>query len=873
MTDESKGYQLNSGKTKSARKRRNALFSGNIALIMVFCNGLILTFVAYLTLNAFVGGMIGDGLAKLSLEAESNIQANFEDIEHSLTTLSTIMSVADQRHYQNVSTLVKQSNVDLAHYDKLFWVYKRDERWDVLVLHENNRAALLYDNFLNKPDHQLVDYVRKISFVSPEQVRIVPDLKGVRSYKSEEGSLHTPLGIMEVVERNGEVEGYLFGVTQFNVALNQWVKEQENLLDMEIIYNRSYASFRLYKFLDEQNTSGKKPILHSSTKEISFGDEKVLMRLDFTITEHEAFMRKIPLVMFVFGMSLTLIGTLYVRNNQKQSKRLSKMNRTLAQKNYDLNAQIKEGERLNNAIKKSERENRAMLDSVSDIIFETNRDGQIRFLNHTWERVTHSKVSATIGKNLFDLIYGQDREEQRLKFEALLNGQDTEMRSFTRVRCEDGSYRSVELGFSMLRRDEDGNVYVVGTITDIEERRRTEKALNEVERKYKTIVENVAGGIYQLSPDGKYLSANPAMAKILGFETPKEVMENAHNVNERLYKDTRKRLKYLRDLQDFKEMQTQEFEIYTKDGGEVWVSESARAVFDEDGVLQYFEGSINDITERKQAEAKLHNAKVESDLASRAKSEFLTNMSHELRTPLNAIIGFSEIIKNEAFGSVGSKEYIEYANDIYEGGQRLLNVINEILDVSRIEAGERVLNEGVVDVRSVVNGALQLMDSKVKEGGLTVINSVSAAFPKLIGEELAVKQMVINLLSNAVKFTSAEGRITISAEIGNNGNMRLSVTDTGIGMNEEEIEKALSPFGQVENKLSKSSSGTGLGLTLVDSLIRMHDGRLELLSQKGIGTTATLIFPSRRVSRRGDQVGSFEQDQSSQGIDAPKSIN
>jgi signal transduction histidine kinase len=228
-------------------------------------------------------------------------------------------------------------------------------------------------------------------------------------------------------------------------------------------------------------------------------------------------------------------------------------------------------------------------------------------------------------------------------------------------------------------------------------------------------------------------------------------------------------------------------------------------------------------------------------------------MSHELRTPLNAIIGFSDIIRNQAFGPVGSGEYIDYARDIHESGKRLLHVINDILDVSRVEAGDRQLNEGVVDLSKIVRDSLELMAAKIDANHMIVSNFITETTPKLIGEAHAIKQIINNLLSNAIKFTPSGGRISLSSEMDDYGQLHLSITDTGIGLTDTEIEKALSPFGQVNASHDKNESGTGLGLTLVQSLMTLHGGSFELFSQKGIGTTATLIFPPKRVSAQKSQ--------------------
>ena len=331
------------------------------------------------------------------------------------------------------------------------------------------------------------------------------------------------------------------------------------------------------------------------------------------------------------------------------------------------------------------------------------------------------------------------------------------------------------------------------------------------------------------------------------------MLREVKNANESLYNDTAARQAFIQELSAVQNSVHHETQMTRKDGEVIWVSESARAVRDENGQLLFIEGSIEDITERKKSELTIREAKIQSDLANRAKSEFLSNMSHELRTPLNSIIGFSEMIKNEVFGPVGQKAYWEYAKDIHESGQGLLRVINEILDISRIEAGERQLNESMVNIRETVTACLCLLEHKLSNNNLTVTVALDDA-PNVVGEELSIKQIVMNLLSNAIKFTPEDGRITISSTIDNEGRFHLSISDTGIGLDDEGIEKAMSPFGQVNSDLNRSGSGTGLGLTLVHSLVKLHGGEFELFSQKGIGTTATIILPASRIAVKTDQV-------------------
>ena len=261
----------------------------------------------------------------------------------------------------------------------------------------------------------------------------------------------------------------------------------------------------------------------------------------------------------------------------------------------------------------------------------------------------------------------------------------------------------------------------------------------------------------------------------------------------------------------------------------------------------YFEGSIEDITKRKDAEIQLQEAKRESDMANRAKSEFLANMSHELRTPLNSIIGFSEIIRNQVFGPIEPQSYWEYARDIHESGKHLLSIINQILDISKIDAGDRELKESRVDMKKLVQGVVELAMPKIRDAGLTMPEPDLSTMPMIIGEEVAIRQILTNIISNSIKFTQAGGRISLGGEVDDKGGFRLSVTDTGIGLDQVEIKQVTSKFGVTDGRFSKSTSGIGLGLSLVQSLMRLHGGEVEILSQKGIGTTVVLVFPKERI--------------------------
>ena len=235
-----------------------------------------------------------------------------------------------------------------------------------------------------------------------------------------------------------------------------------------------------------------------------------------------------------------------------------------------------------------------------------------------------------------------------------------------------------------------------------------------------------------------------------------------------------------------------------------------------------------------------------TELAYRTKSQFLANMSHELRTPLNAILGFSELIRDATAGPVDAR-YRSYAEDIHGAGQHLLNLINDILDLSKIEVGRMGLREGTVDLCDLVRKCCRLVHERAREDRLTLEQEIPDDLPCVVADEVRLKQILINLLSNAIKFTPAGGRVCVFAVLRPDGGMNLSVSDTGIGMSAEEIGTALTPFHQVDRGFGRSYDGTGLGLPLAKTLTELHGARFEIESAPGAGTLVTIAIPPERV--------------------------
>ena len=257
------------------------------------------------------------------------------------------------------------------------------------------------------------------------------------------------------------------------------------------------------------------------------------------------------------------------------------------------------------------------------------------------------------------------------------------------------------------------------------------------------------------------------------------------------------------------------------------------------------------ISARREAERSIEMAQVamlKAEGANRAKTEFLANMSHEIRTPLNAIIGFSEIIENEIMGKAqGNSKYMGYARDIHGAGNHLLNVINDILDIAKIEVGKLELAEDEIDVTESLCTCLNMLADQSQKNGVQLERTSQDSLPDLRGDEKKFKQIVINLLSNAIKFTSEGGKVTLSAEVEGDGSLRLTVSDTGIGIAAEDLDKVMAPFAQVNSAHSRKHQGTGLGLPISKALAELHGGSITMKSELGVGTTVTVRFPAERI--------------------------
>jgi PAS domain S-box-containing protein len=284
------------------------------------------------------------------------------------------------------------------------------------------------------------------------------------------------------------------------------------------------------------------------------------------------------------------------------------------------------------------------------------------------------------------------------------------------------------------------------------------------------------------------------------------------------------------------------------DGEERIVLLRGRVLRNEDGQPTRAIGTLSDITDQRRREAELARAKVQADRANKAKSEFLASMSHELRTPLNAIIGFSDVIRHGTFGPLRPEKYLDYIDDIHNSGRHLLSLINDVLDMAKIEAGKLELNTKDIEVGPLVASAMRLVEPQAADGDL-ILNMHVDDGVILHADERAVTQILVNLLSNAVKFTKCGGHVTVFAQHRADGGVDVGVEDTGIGMTAGGLKTALEPFGQVQHTVTVEGRGTGLGLPLVKALVEAHGAAFRIESALGHGTRVWGEFPAQSVRR------------------------
>jgi len=389
-------------------------------------------------------------------------------------------------------------------------------------------------------------------------------------------------------------------------------------------------------------------------------------------------------------------------------------------------------------------------------------------------------------------------------------------------------------------------LFYEGTVIDITERRRAAQALADNEERFRDFAETASDWFWETDAEHRFSYMSPRVSstyrippnRSLGLRRTDIAWDvEAEPEKWKEHQATLDRHEAFRDFTYRNWLEGEEF---------IHISVSGKPVFDAAGRFRGYRGTARDITEQVQAEERLRTAMMEAEAANQAKISFLANMSHELRTPLNAILGFSEMIRDQLLGP-RSPRYAEYAGFISDSGSHLLTLVNDVLDMAKIDAGHMTLSPSAVDLPMLIRRQVAMMQPRAAARGVAIEVDCPADFPRIEVDELRMRQIVLNLLSNAVKFTMAEGRVTATARIDAAGRPTIAIADTGIGMTPEEVALALEPFRQVETHMDRTQEGTGLGLPITRNLVVLHGGELAIQSEPGRGTTVEVILPASVV--------------------------
>jgi len=508
-----------------------------------------------------------------------------------------------------------------------------------------------------------------------------------------------------------------------------------------------------------------------------------------------------------------------------------------------INVDITDRKKAEDALRASEARLRAIIEHAPmGIGLATIADHRILYANPQMARVFGYKRNEMIGLST-DVLYMGPDEASRVRKTIQ---QSPAGRSFEiEFRRNDGTPFWGRTSISVVTYD--GQPCNIIAFYDSTTQRTSQRLLQESEARLRSILANVPDAVFTLDLNGTIQSFNPAAERLFGYTADEirglsfillmpEDVKGVQSENLRRYRE-RSEARYV-------DQGPRRVVAQHKSGRTLALEIAMGALKDSFGTTLV--AVARDVSERERTENELRAAKQKADLANGAKSEFIANVSHELRTPLNAILGFSDIIRKQLIGPDMIDRYAEYAEDIHSSGSHLLDIINDILDLSKVEAGQATLEESEVEISSAVLSCLRLISERATKAGIRLSTDIAPDLPLLVADLRKLKQIIINLLSNAVKFTPADGEVNIRARHTVDG-MEIIVKDTGIGMAEDEIPRALLPFTQLDSSLARKYEGTGLGLPLAKALTELHGGFMQITSAPGQGAAVRIVLPPSRV--------------------------
>ncbi len=489
-----------------------------------------------------------------------------------------------------------------------------------------------------------------------------------------------------------------------------------------------------------------------------------------------------------------------------------------------------------------------LLDSFDEGIVVIEGTGEIVYLNPSAEQLFGYPAEQLIGRQLDLLLPQEVRGRHRERIAAFARSGVGSRRMRERGSIEglrrDGSRFHAEASISRVVRD--GEVRFMAVVRDITERKLAEARLHASEQKHRAILDTCTDAVVLAdATSGLVCEVNERAAELFGCTTRDLIGLHQSELHPEPLRERFRQL--FREHVEQGRILVPDATILRRDGSELPVEIAARPT--RVGHLEVVVGFFRDIRHRKARESELQAAREAAEAASRAKTLFLANMSHELRTPLNAIIGLSEIIARQMKGPVGVPKYAEYAADISQSGHHLLEVISDILDLSRLELDKLTLHEEPVELDDLLTRCARTVRQLADEAGIE-IEAGARDLPLLRGDPRMIRQMLLNLLSNAIKFTPRGGSIEASGRLLPCGAVELAVRDSGVGIPPDKLDAVTEPFNLRSQRRYDNHSGTGLGLAITKGLLEAHGGRLEIESAPGAGTRVALRFPAERTLRQ-----------------------
>ena len=495
---------------------------------------------------------------------------------------------------------------------------------------------------------------------------------------------------------------------------------------------------------------------------------------------------------------------------------------------------------------------RALLANAPDAIYFKDRQSRLLRASMAFARkVGREDPAALIGKTDHDLFDHAHADAARADEQRILESGESIEGKAEREISTDGQVSWV-LTSKLPLRDATGKIVgTFGLSRDITALKLAQESAEQAEEKFRSIVWNAVDGIFQTSPEGRYLSANPALAKIYGFGSVEELRQNFTDIAHQLYVDEGRREEFAQRMTERGVVEHFESRVRKKNGEIIWISENARAVHRPDGSLAYYEGTVEDISDRKQVEQELAAARDAALESSRAKSLFVANMSHEIRTPMNGVISMARLLLDTPMTS----EQREYAETVKSSAEALLTIVNDILDFSKLETGRVAISDQEFDLREMVEDTAELLAEKAFSKGLEFSDWIDERIPdRLRGDAGRVRQVLTNLIGNAVKFTlhgEVQVRVELEKQTDTQITIRFLVKDTGIGIPAEARTKVFEAFTQADESTTRQFGGTGLGLAISRQLVERMGGQISFDSQEGEGSQfwfSAVFAPSEALS-------------------------